>query len=221
LWDPAPDRIERWQDFGEDPTITIAGDVPGDRRFDLALAVDLPTAELLTRLAQQAGQVVVLIRPEQLPYLQRLARPLRGLRLPGVVDRERERAATLQREVRERIESGGAAGELLALAPLFDEFDPALVAAALVRPAAPKEEKPAYHAWVRIQVSMGKRDRVRPADLLGALLNGVGLPKDHVGRIEIKESSSTIEVRMEAVARAIEGMAQLSVRGRPLAGRVL
>jgi hypothetical protein len=176
---------------------------------------------MLARLAQQAAQVVVLIRPEQLPYLERLARPLRALRLPGALDHERDRAHELRQAVRERIARGDVAAELLALAPLFDDFDPALVAAALARPAEPAAAAPALNAWVKVQVNLGRRDKVRPADLVGALLNGVGIPKDHVGRIEIRDGSSEIDVRLESAARAIEGLGQLSVRGRTLSARAL
>jgi len=222
LWEPAPDRIELWAAFGEDPTITIAGEPPAERRFDLALAADVPGAEMLARLAQHAGQVVILIRADQLPYLERLARPLRALRVPGVLDHERDRAHELRQAVRERIARGDVAAELLALAPLFDEFDPALVAAALARPAVPATSAaPALTAWVKVQVNLGRRDKVRPADLVGALLNGVGLPKDHVGRIEIRDTISEIDIRVESAPRAIEGLGQLSVRGRALSARAL
>lgn len=219
LWDPAGDRIERWAEFGEDPTVTVAGEPPAERRFDLALAVDLPTAPVLSRLAAQAGQVVVFLRPGQIGWLERVARQPRAFRLAGAVDRARERAHALRQRVRERLDGGGLSAELLALAPLFDEYDPALVAAALAWPdAAPAAP---ITAWVRLQVGVGRRDRVRPADLAGALLNGVGLARESVGRIDIKEGVSIVEVRLEDAPRAMEGLAGLSVRGRPLAARAL
>jgi hypothetical protein len=112
--------------------------------------------------------------------------------------------------------------DLLALNPLFDEYDPALVAAALARGAgtmpAVEGEQPA--SWIRIRVNQGKRDRLRPGDLVGALLNGVGLPADHVGRVEIREAFSIAEVRAEDAPRALRGLAGLTVRGRALAARV-
>jgi hypothetical protein len=49
----------------------------------------------------------------------------------------------------------------------------------------------------------------------------VGLPKDHVGRIEIKEAFSVVDIRMEDAARAITGLNQLSARGRPWAARAV
>jgi vacuolar-type H+-ATPase subunit B/Vma2 len=62
---------------------------------------------------------------------------------------------------------------------------------------------------------------VRPADIVGALLNGVGLPKDHVGRVDIKDGVTVVEVRMDDAARAVSELSRLAVRGRSLAARVV
>jgi ATP-dependent RNA helicase DeaD len=125
--------------------------------------------------------------------------------------------------VRERIEQGDVWAELLALDPLFDEFDPSLVAAALARGAGMGPDAPAGMApvaWVKLQVNLGRRDHLRPADLVGALLNGVGLPKDHVGKVEIKEGFSIVEVRAEDAERALHGLSGLTVRGRSVSARM-
>ena len=222
LWEPAADRYERWHELVEDPSVTVAGAVPAEGRFSLAIAADLPSAEILAAMAARSDHVIVLARAVQLPYLQRLAKPLRPLRLTGAADRARERAHTLRQSVRERLEQGDVTGELLALSPLFDEFDPALVAAALARRTeSPAADATPVVAWVRLQLNIGRRDRVRPADIVGALLNGVGLPKDHVGRVDIKDGATVVEVRMEDANRAVSELARLAVRGRSLAARVV
>lgn len=222
LWEPAADRYERWNELVEDPTVVVSGTVPTDQRFDLAIAADFPTPEVLAALGNQANQVVVLTRAAQLSYLGRAAKPLRALRLTGAADRARERAHALRQSVRDRVEQGDVSAELLALAPLFDEYDPALVAAALARGVeAPPAEAPVANSWVRIQISIGKRDRVRPADIVGALLNGVGLAKDHVGRVEIEDNFSVVDVNPDSAARVVSELPKLTVRGRPLTGRVL
>jgi len=204
--------------------VTIADGTEIGQRFEMAVAADLPSAEVLARLAAAAAEVVVLIRSGQLPYLQRLARPLRSFRLSGPADRARERAHGLRQAVRERIEQSDVSAELLALDPLFDEYDPALVAAALARGAEAAPEQVggagAAVAWVRLRLNLGRRDHLRPADLVGALLNGVGLPKDHVGKVDIKESFSTVEVRAENAERAVQGLNSLTVRGRSVSARL-
>ena len=229
LWEPTADRFERWSEFGEDPSVVIADVPPEDRTFDVAIAARLPSAEVLARLRERAQDVIVLLRAAQIPYLQRIARPLRNLRVADAADRARERSQELRRALRRRIEDEDVSAELLALAPLFDEYDPAVVAAALAREArrpaagaaaAAAEEPAGLTAWVRIQVTVGKRDKIRPADLVGALLNGVGLAKDHVGRIDIREGFSIIEIRADDAPRALRGLAGIVIRGKTLGARV-
>jgi ATP-dependent RNA helicase DeaD len=228
LWEPALDRYERWGEFVEDPSVAVMDAPPADRRFDLAIATELPSAEVLAGLAETADGVVVVLRASQLAYLQRIARAPRGLHVETTADRAREHAHQLRQHVRRRIAEGDVSPELLALGPLFDEYDPAVVAAALARtppsvtatPAAPAPEEAPLPAWVRIQVGLGKRDRVRPADLVGALLNGVGLPKDHVGKVDIRDGFSIVEIRAEDATRTLRALAGLTVRGKKLAPRV-
>lgn len=222
LWEPAADRYERWHELVEDPSVTVHGAVPAEGRFSLAIAADLPSVEILAAMAARSDQVIVLARAVQLPYLHRLAKPLRPLKLTGAADRARERAHALRQSVRERVEGGDVSAELMALAPLFDEYDPALVAAALARSTdAPGTEPAPVTAWVKLQVNIGKRDRVRPADIVGALLNGVGMPKDHVGRVDIKDTFTVVEVRLDDSSRVVSELSRLTVRGRSLAARIV
>ena len=223
LWEPAADRYERWHELVEDPSVSVSGTVPPDQRFDLAIAADFPTPEVYAALSAHADHVLVLARAPQLAYLHRLVKTPKPLRLSGPADRARERAHAIRQAVRDRVEQGDVNAELLALAPLFDEYDPAVVAAALVRgvDAPAPEPAPAANTWVRVQISIGKRDRVRPADIVGALLNGVGLPKDHVGRVEIQDNFSVVDVNPADAARVVSELSKLTIRGRPAGGRVL
>jgi ATP-dependent RNA helicase DeaD len=69
-------------------------------------------------------------------------------------------------------------------------------------------------------VGVGSRDRVRPADLVGALLNGVGLQKDHVGKVTIKDGFSIIEIHAEDAQRTMRALTSLKVRGKTLGARI-
>jgi ATP-dependent RNA helicase DeaD len=224
IWDPLPSRMGRWVDLARDPAVHVLAD-PGAERADLAIAADLPSHEVLSALMQAAPDVIVLVRAGGLPYLRRLARALRPAPLVGGSDRARDRAAEARRVVRERLAEGGLDAELLTLAPLFDEYDPALVAAAtlaLLRPSSPASAGPEPAetvAWVRLFVTAGRRDQMRPADLVGALVNELGFKKDRVGRIEIRDAFSLVEVRAEDADRAVRGLTGATIRGRRIAAR--
>lgn len=220
LWDPSPDAAVRWREYADDPTVRVALD-PGDQAVELVLAAALPSSDALAALRRVARDVAVFVQPYQVAYLARIARPLNTLRLPSEADRARDRAFRLRESVRARLADGAPPVDLHALAPLFDEYDPALVAAALASgPAAEPAAPETIPAWVRLRLDVGRRDRVRTADVVGALLNGVGLPKDLVGRVDVRESFALVEVRAEAAERALRGLNGLRVRGRTMAARV-
>jgi ATP-dependent RNA helicase DeaD len=83
-------------------------------------------------------------------------------------------------------------------------------------PSATTGAPPPEASWVRLFVSAGSRDGLGPGDLVGAISGETAVPGDQVGRIDIRESHSTVEVpaaSAEAVIRALNGR---SLRGRSL-----
>lgn len=224
LWDPGANAAARWAELVGDAGVGLFGEaVEPTGPADLAIAVDLPSAEVLAALRAAARDVAVLLEAAQLPYLQRIAAPLDALRLAGAADRSRDRLAQLRREVRERLAAGLPEPELLALEPLFDEHDPALVAAALLARGAaalPSGAPADVPTWVRVHVNAGRRDQLRPGDLVGALLHGVGLAKEDVGRIEVREGFALVDVRAGEAERAVRGLVGATIRGKRIAARV-
>jgi hypothetical protein len=190
----------------------------------LAVAMDLPEAATLDRLRAAAPEVVVLVEAHQVPYLARLAQPLRPLRVAGAADRARDQIFETRRRLRERLEAGDLDARLVALEPLFDEFDPALVAAAalgpLAQPAAQAPGGPDVSAWVRIRLDAGRRDQIRVGDVVGVLLHGVGLSRDDLGRVDLRDGFTLVEVRASEAQRAVAGLTGAVVRGKRLAARL-
>ena len=204
---------------------------PGLRPFQegataqLAVAMDLPDAATLAALRTAAPDVVVLVGAYQVPYLARLARPLRPLRIAGAADRARDHLFETRRRLRERLQAGDVGAQLLALEPLFDEYDPALVAAAALTLATPPTaESPASEApvpaWVRIRLDAGRREQIRAGDIVGVLLNAVGLGREDLGRVDLREGFTLVEVRPSAAERALAGLTGAVVRGRRLIARI-
>lgn len=224
LWDPSPLAEQRWAEYGDDPLVRVAAE-PGAERVDLAIAAELPTAEALLALKKVGRQVLVLAHATQLPYLRRLAQPLGVVRLPSEVDRARDRAVELRRAVREKLEEGSAATGLYALAPLFDEYDPALVAAAalgvspLAGGGAPAVTGEPTH-WVRVRLEIGNRDRIRTGDIVGALINAVGVARHDVGRVDIRDRFTIVDLRADVAERAAKGLHGLMLRGRQVSARL-
>jgi len=222
LWDPTSLRPHRWIAYQGDPSIRVSED-PGAMPVDLAIAVELPTAEALAAMRAVASDIVILVRPGQVGYVTSLVARPTMLRLRSEVDTAQDWRAALRSRVRDRVDDHAVRGNLLALAPLFDEFDPALVAAAILdlpEPApTPLTGAPEVPHWVHLHLDLGQRDRVRTGDIVGALLNAAGLSRDQIGRVDMREKFTVVEVRAEAAETARRGMDGVVLRGRSVSAR--
>ncbi len=198
--------------------------MPEDRP-DAVICTALPSREELAALIRLA-EPVVLISAAQLPYLRSIAN-LAPLTLPGTADRARDRAEELRERVA-RVLDNGVDQELALLDPLFERFDPAEVAAALLalqrETGSGKRETiapgVADAAPVRVFVGVGKKDRASAKDLVGALIREAGVAKDDIGRIDVRETFSLVEVAAGAADRAVRGLTGTTIRGRRVIARL-
>jgi ATP-dependent RNA helicase DeaD len=204
---------------GDDATIAVVtGDAPPAARI---VAWDLPTPARLAQLAA-AGEVVLLVPPHAHGYVTRVTARQTPLRIADAAESARQAAARGRGAIAGALERGGLDGELLALAPLFERHDPARVAAALYRlwqaKGQPAAESPAATAAVaapaglvataRIWIGLGKKDGTTAADIVAALTKDLRVEAARIGRIELRETYSLVEVPAddaEAIARRLNG----------------
>ena len=71
----------------------------------------------------------------------------------------------------------------------------------------------------RIYVGLGRRDGVRPADLVGAFANEAHISSRDIGAIDIGDGFSLIEVPENAVERIIKALRHTTLRGKKLGAR--
>ena len=201
---------------------------PADRAAAEAVARD--AAQLRELLPE--GQPVLVLAPHQVRWARTLFSPLAPLHLAGSTESAEFRAGRLRERLAEVLEHQNVDAELLAIAPLLDRHDPALVAAAALRLAsrgtaaasaasgtAPLKatDVPAY---AKIWVGLGRKDGAKPGDLVGALAHEAAVPADAIGRIELRDAFSLVEVRPEHAEAAAKGLTGVVVRGRRLSARV-
>jgi len=74
--------------------------------------------------------------------------------------------------------------------------------------------KPAAQAWVRIFLSVGEKDGVTPRDVVGAVTGETGIAGNQVGKVEVKDTFSRVEVDGEVAARVLKALNGISIRGR-------
>ena len=99
---------------------------------------------------------------------------------------------------------------LLTLAPLFERYDPAAVAAALYElwtgpappPAAPA--RTGLPATAKIYVGVGKKDGATANDLVAVLTKELRVDRAKIGRIELRDAYSLIEIPARTRSRLPE-----------------
>ena len=215
IWNPL-EPIADAPAFGVGPATGEA--VPED---GLVLFADLPTTTLLERVPPET-EAVVLVRPDQIAYLRRLVRVAGPVRISREPDRLHERTAALRRRLRATLETETLDAELQALEPLLDEFDPALIAAAALRDSLTSvgAAEAEVSTWTRMHLNAGRKDRVGPKDVVGALVNAVGLAPDRVGRIDVQERFTLVDVRPEDAPRIARSLTGQSLRGKRITARL-
>jgi ATP-independent RNA helicase DbpA len=73
---------------------------------------------------------------------------------------------------------------------------------------------PRGESWVTLELEAGRRDKLRPGDVLGALTGDGGLVASEVGRIVVGERRTWVGVAQARVGDALAGLAR--VKGRRL-----
>jgi len=186
-------------------------------------------------LAEGGEPPVVVVEPHQLPWLRTLVAPLSHVVLPSAADLAEQRAEKLRARVVRVAEAENLDRELFILAPLFERHDPALIAAAALRlvavqggaaagrPAADGSPAPApagVPSFAKVWVGVGRKDNVKPGDLVGAIVNEAKVPADALGKIDVKDLFCLVEVRADMAERVAQGLTGVMLRGRRLTARV-
>jgi len=72
---------------------------------------------------------------------------------------------------------------------------------------------------VTIQIDGGRKDKVRPGDILGALTGDAGLDGSQIGKIDIFDRSSYVALDHDAARQALNYLANGKIKGRPAKAR--
>jgi len=196
----------------------------------VSLSHDVPADEDELDRRHSGSDGTVLVLPRELPHLREAARragytlvPAEPQPGPGAgID---DTVGALERA----LEENDVDAYLALLEPVFRQHGAARVAAAAVAllrtrtPASPVAA-PARTAtaggaetdgeFTLLFVSLGSRDGMRVGDLVGAILGETGVPSDAIGKIDLRESFSRVEVATAHVDQVVSKMNGTTIRGR-------
>ena len=87
-------------------------------------------------------------------------------------------------------------------------------------PDAKRSANPLNPSMTTIQISGGRKNKLRPGDLLGVLTADGGVPGDSVGSIDLFDTYSYVAVRNAQTPKALRQLAKRPIKGRMYRARV-
>ncbi len=150
-------------------------------------------------------------RPERSPRPAKAERPLRPERPAPHAQRDQAaRPAPAERAAR------GDAPPRRKDRPVAHEQRPAPPGRE-TRPERPaRARRPDEFTPERLLVSAGRRQGLRPADIVGALTRGAGVHSAAIGAIELGDDATLIELHPEAVEDCVRFLRREGLRGQPV-----
>jgi ATP-dependent RNA helicase DeaD len=222
-------RVARALGYPRD-AVRVVSEAAAAGRAEPLVLLDLPASRSEMRaLAGNEGRTLyAVVQPSQLDSLRALlgGGSVSPIALVDAAERARGKDAALRAALREVLTAGEVRREVLALEPLLEEFDGIEIAAAALRLL--EQQRPARPAAVVAQrppmttlfVNVGERDGVRPQELATAVTTSAGLPSSQVGKIEVRDTHSLVEVAASVAELAAGKLTGSVIRGRRVQARV-
>ncbi|HEY2895811.1 MAG TPA: DbpA RNA binding domain-containing protein, partial [Gemmatimonadaceae bacterium] len=174
-----------------------------DRERDKPAEKPEKTDRILAPIAERAAPAERVERADRAPRSERSERgergdrerSERGDRAPRGARPDRERGARPERGERDSARSGSSRG-------------------------APSRTPASRGEMSRLFVNAGKADGMTPRDLVGSIANESGISSDQIGKIELRDTHSIVEISTPVAEQVASKMNGITVRGKRLTMRV-
>lgn len=190
-----------------------------------------------------ASEVIALVTASELARLRASGVTTQPVSLPHAMDEAGQRQRALRDELNSVLRRESVDAELATIEPLLGEHDAAEVAAAALRilgrarrrieasVAAPVAAAPAATSaratapaeephWTRLFVSVGERDGARRGDLVGAITGEAEITGAQVGKVDMRDSYSLVDVAASVAEKVVERLTGVSIKGRRVTARL-
>jgi ATP-dependent RNA helicase DeaD len=108
-------------------------------------------------------------------------------------------------------ESGHDITEIAAAAARLARGDKPLVATKEIEPVV---EAPPEEGMVRLFMDVGRKNGLRPTDIVGAIANEAGIPGKAIGAIDIYDHYAFVEIPAEYKDQVLQGMQRTRIRNQ-------
>ena len=84
-----------------------------------------------------------------------------------------------------------------------------------------EDDGPLLPTMTTLQIMGGRKDKIRPGDILGALTGAAGFRREQIGKITVMDQSSYVAVNRDIARDAVRRLSAGKVKGKALRVRVL
>jgi ATP-dependent RNA helicase DeaD len=200
-----------------------------------------------TGRAGRSGVATLFITPRERRMMREIERftgtSIKPMKMPSRADVAARRIAVFKETLRKELQNGDLDLYVQVVTELADEgpSDMAEVAAAAARlahgaravaapsleaapaPAPRRESAPDRdddEPKVRLSMAVGKKDGIRPADVVGSIANEAGISGREIGPIDIRDEITYVSVPLRLRDDVIAKLAGAKFRGRPVTLKV-
>ncbi|MBX6352361.1 MAG: DEAD/DEAH box helicase [Thermoflavifilum sp.] len=183
-----------------------------------------------TGRAGKRGLAITLVTPREFKLLKQIERETKAKmvarEVPSLADVAERQAEMWRNRIVETIQNGGLASYRAILNGVIDEYDPVDVACAALKLAAQGDLQPgqgeedydfgdtgATPGMVRFFVNVGRSSRISPSDLVRAISEEAGVPGQAIGKIDVFDRFTFVEVEEESAPFVYEALRQSRING--------
>ena len=184
-----------------------------------------------TGRAGREGDAITLVGPWERRQLKMIERAtgarITPVRLPSSADIAARRRDLFKQSVVEVLEEGEFDEFLITVQELAEQYEASEVGAAALKllwaqrlpgvsaqEVLPEDDAPVEPGMARLLLTVGRRDGIRPGDLVGAIANEAGVPGRAIGAIDILDDHAFVEVPRESANRVMEALEHTTLRGQ-------
>ncbi len=182
-----------------------------------------------TGRAGKRGLAITLVTPREFKLLKQIEREtgakMTARDVPSLADVAERQAEMWRNRIVEAIQEGGLGHYRAILGNIVDEYDPIDIACALLKIASSGELEASEQAdydfgdtgatpgMVRFFVNIGRSNRISPADLVRTIAEEAGVPGQAIGKIDIFDRFTFVEVEQESAPFVYEALRQSRING--------
>lgn len=182
-----------------------------------------------TGRAGKRGLAISLATPREFKLLKQIEREtgaqIEAREVPSLADVAERQAEMWRDRIVETIQGGGLGHFRAILGSVIDEHDPVDVACAALKLASAgdgrSEEAEDYDfgdtgarpGMVRFFVNIGRNARISPSDLVRTISEEAGIPGQTIGKIDIFDRFTFVEVEQESAPFVYEALRQSRING--------